>query len=108
MDGYFSRRRGSFKAYLTIQANPSATITATGDRATYSGVADNGTGLVMLEIKKKGVYTLTTSNNANTNAGTSSNGTTVNNSGSTVTAPSAAQTNVLVQFVSWFLGLFGF
>lgn len=68
MDGYFSRRRGSFKAYLTIQANPSATITATGDRATYSGVADNGTGLLMLEIKKKGVYTLTTSNNANSNA----------------------------------------
>lgn len=68
MDGYFSRRRGSFKAYLTIQANPSATITATGGRATYSGVADHGTGLVMLEIKKKGVYTLTTSNNANTNA----------------------------------------
>lgn len=76
MDGYFSRRRGSFKAYLTIQANPSATITATGDRATYSGVADNGTGLLTLEIKKKGVYTLTTSNNANSNA--EGNSTTIN------------------------------
>ena len=76
MDGYFSRRRGSFKAYLTIQANPSATITATGSRATYSGVANSSTGLVTLEIKKKGSYTLTTSNNANSNA--EGNVTTVN------------------------------
>lgn len=33
---------------------------------------------------------------------------TVTAPGNNVTAPSAAQTNVLVQFVSWFLGLFGF
>lgn len=68
MDGYFSRRRGAFKAYLTVQANPSATVTASSDRATYSGTADATTGLVTLEIKKKGVYSLATTNNANSNA----------------------------------------
>lgn len=68
MDGYFSRRRGAFKAYLTVQANPSATVTAASDRATYSGVANGTTGLVTLEIKKKGVYTLTTNNTAGSGA----------------------------------------
>lgn len=67
-EGYFSRRRGSFKALLTVQANPSATITATGDRATYTGVADSTTGLLTLVIKKKGVYTLTTNNTGGSNA----------------------------------------
>lgn len=68
MDGFFSRRRGAFKAYLTVQANGGATVTATGDRATYSGTADNTTGIVELIIKKKGTYTLSTSNTGNSDA----------------------------------------
>lgn len=61
-EGYFTRRRGAFKAVLTVQANPSATITATSPRATYSGTANATTGLVSFEIKRKGTYTITTNN----------------------------------------------
>ena len=86
MDGFFSRRRGSFKATLTVQANPSATITATSSRAVYTGTANATTGLVSFEIKKKASYTITTNNTGANDA--ENNVTTVNvdRSGQTYTA----------------------
>lgn len=82
MDGYFSRRRGSFKAYLTVQANPGAKITAANDRATYSGTT-NSLGVISFEIKKKGTYTLTTNNTAGTDAENNTATVNVNKSGQT-------------------------
>lgn len=67
-DGYFSRRRGSFKAYLTVQANPGNVVTVTGSRTTYTGTADGTTGIATFEIKKKDVYTITTNSGANSEA----------------------------------------
>lgn len=67
MDGYFSRRRGSFKAFLTVQANPGNVVTATGPRMTYSGTADS-VGRITFEIKKKDTYTITTNSGANSDA----------------------------------------
>lgn len=56
-----------FKSTLTVQANPSATITAASTGATYTAVAD-GYGIATFTIKKKGTYTLTTSNTASYDA----------------------------------------
>ena len=60
--GFYPRRKGAFKAYLSVQANPGATITAASSRATYTGTANATTGLISFEVKKKGTYTLTTNN----------------------------------------------
>lgn len=67
-DGYFSRRRGSFKAYLTVQANPGNVVTVTGSRITYTGTANSTTGIATFEVKKKDVYTITTNSGANSEA----------------------------------------
>lgn len=86
MDGFFSRRRGSFKATLTVQANPSATITATSSRAVYTGTANATTGLVSFEIKKKASYTITTNNTGAYDAENNVTTVNVNKSGQTYTA----------------------
>lgn len=82
MDGYFSRRRGSFKAFLTVQVNPGNVVTATGSRMTYSGTADS-VGLITFEIKKKDVYTITTNSGANTDAEGNTPTVNVNKTGTT-------------------------
>ena len=68
MDGYFSRRRGSFKAYLTVQANPGNVVTVAGSRITYTATANGTTGIATFEVKKKDTYTITTNSGANTDA----------------------------------------
>ena len=52
-------RTGSpFKAWIEVQANPGATVTATGTKKVYTAVADAITGIAQILIKKKGIYTL--------------------------------------------------
>lgn len=86
MDGYFSRRRGSFKAYLTVQANPGNVVTVTGSRITYTGTADSTTGIATFEVKKKDTYTITTNSGANSNAEGNTPTININKTGSRYTA----------------------
>ena len=57
----------SFKSYVTVQANPSATITLTLGSVTYSAQA-NSNGVASFTVKKKGTYTVSTNNTASSNA----------------------------------------
>lgn len=86
MDGYFSRRRGSFKAYLTVQANPGTVVTVAGSRTTYTGTADGTTGIATFEVKKKDTYTITTNSGADSNAEGNTPTININKTGSRYTA----------------------
>jgi hypothetical protein len=72
------------KTKLTLDHVTLSGNTATGNTTTGSTATGN----------------TTTGNTASSNSG--------NTSAPTVSAPAATQTNILVQFVSWILGLFGF
>ena len=52
------RMPGAFKAFLQIQANPGATVTATLGNKVFSAVADGTTGIATITVKKKGTYAL--------------------------------------------------
>ena len=83
-------------------SNATETSTSTGSNTTASGnTASSGNTTT---------GTANTGNSSSTGSTASSGSTTTapSTSGSTITAPSAEQTSVIAQFITWFLGLFGF
>lgn len=53
-----------FKAWINVQANPGAVITATGAGKIFTAVADSKTGIASILVKKKGTYTISSNTNA--------------------------------------------
>lgn len=75
-----------FKAWINVQANPNATVTATGGGKSYSAVANTTTGIATILVKKKATYTLSTDCSASYEANGNTAAVVVNQSKATYTA----------------------